>query len=355
MKAKLLSAAISAAVIGLPTLADAQNSSETVGPPVLRDFQLPGERTVAPPPPPAPIPAPPAAATPRPAPPPTPTPRPKVETPPSRPTALPPASTAPVVEALTEPTTNLIAEPAPLPVEVPPAPAPAPAATAPAGESFPWLYAAGGGLALLALLAWAGSRRRKPRGRRADELLLVTPAEPPPAPIEKMPRPWIEIEFKPAKAAATNEAALVDYDLLVRNSGEAEARNLRADGRMFNAGGQIDSEIRAFFDTPDQANAAIYPLPLPPGETALVRGQVAIPKEQVREVVVEGRRLFIPMVAFNVTYEWGEGERGQTSKSYLVGRETDPPAEKMGAFRLDLGPRIYRSVGFRPSRLALTV
>ena len=46
-----------------------------------------------------------------------------------------------------------------------------------------------------------------------------------------------------------------------------------------------------------------------------------------------------------------ERGRGQISASYLVGVEGKAPSEKMGAFRLDLGPRIYRTVGQRPHRL----
>ena len=68
-------------------------------------------------------------------------------------------------------------------------------------------------------------------------------------------------------------------------------------------------------------------------------------------MTVQGRRLFIPMVAFNVRYRFGEAGIGQTSASYLVGSESDPPVDKMGPFRLDLGPRVYRKVGQREHRL----
>jgi hypothetical protein len=80
-----------------------------------------------------------------------------------------------------------------------------------------------------------------------------------------------------------------------------------------------------------------------------------MPNDQVREVTIQGRRLFIPTVAFNIVYEWGNGKTGQSSSSYLVGREAETPTQKMGGFRLDLGPRLYRSVGQRPTRLARTV
>jgi hypothetical protein len=60
-------------------------------------------------------------------------------------------------------------------------------------------------------------------------------------------------------------------------------------------------------------------------------------------------------VAINVAYNWGPDGAGRTSKSWLVGREAEQPSQKMGAFRLDLGPRIYRSVGQRQTGLALMV
>jgi hypothetical protein len=54
--------------------------------------------------------------------------------------------------------------------------------------------------------------------------------------------------------------------------------------------------------------------------------------------------VFVPLIAFNALYRWGSGE-GQTSASYLLGRDTK--GEKMGPFRIDLGPRIFRSVAGR--------
>ena len=80
-----------------------------------------------------------------------------------------------------------------------------------------------------------------------------------------------------------------------------------------------------------------------------------MPKDEVRSIEVQGRTIFVPIVAINVAYDWGEGENagsGRTSMSWLVGREPDKPSDKMGPFRLDLGPRVYRSVGQRPTQLA---
>ena len=51
--------------------------------------------------------------------------------------------------------------------------------------------------------------------------------------------------------------------------------------------------------------------------------------------MVEGRKLFVPLIAFNALYRWSGGERPD-SASFLVGRG-DAEGGKMAPFRLDLG------------------
>jgi hypothetical protein len=178
-------------------------------------------------------------------------------------------------------------------------------------------------------------------------------AEPPSGIVAIQLRPWIELEFRPGRAAATLTEAVVHYDLVVRNTGNAPARNIRLDARMFNAGEEQD--VEAFLAQPaEHVNGAAIPDIAPRTET-LLRSSFTMPKEMVREIVVEGRKLFVPIVAFNVAYQWGANRTGQTATSYVVGREAESPSEKMGGFRTDLGPRIYRSVGQRPTRLARIV
>ncbi len=168
-------------------------------------------------------------------------------------------------------------------------------------------------------------------------------------------RPWLNLEFKPAQAAATLTEAVVQFELLVTNVGNTIARNIRIEAQMFNAGADQDRQIADFYARPLDEKRSSRILAIPPRSAARLRSSVAMPKENVREINVEGRRLFIPMVAINVVYEWSQGRSGQTSMSYLVGREPEKPSTKMGAFRLDLGPRIYRSVGQRPSQVAVLV
>ena len=75
-----------------------------------------------------------------------------------------------------------------------------------------------------------------------------------------------------------------------------------------------------------------------------MKSAVSLTRDQMRQYEVGGRRLFVPLIGFNALYSWSGGD-GQTSASYLVGRDTK--AEKMAPLRLDLGPRTFRGLGAR--------
>ena len=217
-----------------------------------------------------------------------------------------------------------------------------------------WLWVAIPAALGLAAFFLIGRRRRPARrsSARAERSapLPAAPPAPPPAPRAKL-----EIQFVPARAAATDSAALVDFELVLVNKGDAPARNIRIDTRMFNASAQQD--IAAFLKGPIHEQSGSPHVSIEPGGELRLNSAIGMPLEQLREIEIQGRRLFVPVVASNVAYDW-EAEAGadagtaRTSLSWLVGREPENPAAKMGGFRLDLGPRIYRSVGVRPMTLA---
>lgn len=360
-----------------PAPALAQNeTSNTIGPPQLKDFSLPGQRTT---PPATPTPAPatqPPVAAPR-----TPTAAapaatrerpaqvPRTDAPPPR------FETEPVAAAPSPASTEPVPPAAPPPVETFSAPqpeqeaAPAPAAAEAEPQGPGWLWPAAGGALLLALAAFLLLRRRRAAAERErardaarGELggLLSGRAEPAPepepgpAPVAEAPaapRPWLELDIVPERAAATENEVYVRYALTLTNKGEADARNIRIDPRLFNAG--AEGEMLSFFQGPIHDQSGSPHVVIPPGRTLKLNGQVAMPNAELREIELAGRRIFVPMVAINVAYDWADGGAGRTSRSWLVGREAEVPTEKMGPFRLDLGPRIYRSVGRREARLVM--
>jgi len=133
---------------------------------------------------------------------------------------------------------------------------------------------------------------------------------------------------------------IVQFEIELFNSGSAPARGVLVEATLFNAG--QDSQIGNFFANPLGTGERIAAIP--PLKRITIRTQVAVPREQVQAYELAGRQVFVPVIAFNTLYS-GSGAEGQTSVSYLLGRDTK--GEKMGPFRLDLGPRIFRSVAAR--------
>ncbi len=342
----LFAASFGAALLCAGIAARAQDNA--IGPPQLKDFQLtPRERIVTQPapqtaPPPVVVAPPPPVAT---APLATARPRPAE----SRPvTAQPQTEPQPVREAPA-------AQVAPPPAESPPAapipkaePVPAPAAEAPGG-GFTWLYALP--VAAFAFLGLVLLRRRR-AGASDEPEAIALPAAAPAPPAEPAPRPWLELALKAERASATLSETVVNFELRISNTGKAVARNVRIDVKMFNAGREQDKEIGAFFRTAGRESTKCHLPGIAPNTTGVIQGEVAMPRDEMRAVLLEGKMLFIPSIAVNALYDWGEERTGQTSRSYVVGRELAEPSEKMGAFRVDLGPRIWRTIGQRDHKLA---
>jgi len=237
---------------------------------------------------------------------------------------------------------------------------------------LPWLLAA---LALAGAAAWYFFLRQRPResyagAGRANPFDASPPAPQPdrrapparPAPrpaaapepaapsglVSTRLRPWIEMEFKPGRAIVDEQKAAVQFELVVINSGSVPARDVLLEASLFNAGPVQDKQIQLFFDNP-VAKGDRIPL-IAPMQRVAVNTAVFLPRDQVRPIEFEGRAMFVPLIAFNALYAWARGE-GQSSCSYLIGTQTK--SEKLGAFRLDLGPRIFRNLAAREYELRL--
>ena len=227
---------------------------------------------------------------------------------------------------------------------------------------LPWLLAALALGAGGAFLFWRNRGREAfAGGPKIDAFIAPAPAPrsappPAPAPAPKAPapspsirgivstrlRPWIDIGFHPLRCVLEKEQVTVEFEVELFNSGSAPARAVLIEGALFNAGPAQDEEIGRFFANPVGQGERIAVIP--PLKRVALRTQVAVPSGQVHAYEMADRQVFVPLIAFNALYNWGGGE-GQTSSSYLLGRDTK--GEKMAPFRLDLGPRIFRGIAGR--------
>lgn len=195
----------------------------------------------------------------------------------------------------------------------------------------------------------AGTPARAPSAEPRARPLPAPPPEPPAS--SKIPgmivatrlRPRLDIQFMPERMIVDSERATLQFGAIVLNSGNAPARDVRVEAAMFNAGGNQDEQIGGFFSHPfgrGDPVAEIMPL-----KAITLRSEVVLPVGQLRLFEVEGRRLFVPLVALNALYRWGD-KSAQTSESFIVGVDTQ--GERMGPFRLDGTPRQFRHIAARP-------
>lgn len=181
----------------------------------------------------------------------------------------------------------------------------------------------------------------------------VAPVAPPPvgAPIhEQAPAPQaaqvvgrakLGIALRPRRAGTNLTGAAVEYDVVVRNGGDAAAADVRLDVRLLTAGAQQDGLINALFAEPVE-QPITPPFDLPAGDEVSLGGMGILPRARVNAMGAAGRELFVPVITVNLTYDWAGGS-GQTARSFVIGIERGQGG-KMGAFRLD-DVRMHVGVG----------
>lgn len=254
--------------------------------------------------------------------------------------------------------------------------APAPASTTTLAPErmpsiFPWLLAAfalgAGGVFLLlrgrSRAAFAGAPEVDAFAPPEPAPVPAAPrAAPPPAPEKAPPppppgvvpppvggvvstrlRPWLEIGFQPLRCIMEDHQLIFEFELELMNSGNSPARDVLVEATLFNAGNHQDKELGAFFADPVGAGERIAGIQPLKGMT--LRTEVVAPRERVQVYDVGGRKVLVPIIAFNALYRWSGGD-GQTSTSYLLGIDTKKA--KMAPFRADPGRRVFQNVAARP-------
>lgn len=302
----------------------------------------------------------------------------------SRPALQPKAPQSPAPQSLA---------PRPAPAE-PAAPqaAPAPAPTTPAAEpplsapadasSWGWIA---GSIALLAAIvaaAWLFLRRRPeeqepfieeqesaptpPPSAPRPASAKPTPAPPTPQPKAPPPvpaaptaeRPWIDLTLEVRSARLSLMGATIGYALTLHNRGKRSADDILIRTFMANADTNQQAQLQQFF-----AGAIGLPahsaVSLAPGQSHSLTGELRLLPDQIAPVQMGDRALLIPLVAFDAQYRWSDEPdgapvgSGRTGRAFIVGQEKTPPADRLAPFRVDQGPRQFRTPGSRATALEL--
>jgi hypothetical protein len=156
-------------------------------------------------------------------------------------------------------------------------------------------------------------------------------------------RPWVDLDLGLSEVVLTEQEAVLSFRLTLANGGMASARGLVVEALALNAGDTQSSELATFYARPDGEQVGVAELPRL-GSSDLTH-DVRMPRAAIREYVMQGRRLFVPIIAFNVGYRWSGGT-GRTSAAFLVGFE-QPGSDRLAPLGLDEGPRRLAGLGVR--------
>ena len=327
----------------------------------------------------------PAAAAPRPA--------------PVQPTAPVQGSSPPPAPAAQEPVPEPEAAAPATPQAAPPPAAPPPAAEPPLNApaestSWPWIA---GGIALLAALAWFFLRRRRDEALEQEPLFeesvaeqpvaappppravpqpqparpapaakpqpepatpIPTPAAPPAPAATATDRPWLDLSLEIRSARLSLMGATIGYSLTLHNRGSRAAEDILIRTLIANADTSQQVMLRQFF-----AGAVGMPahsaVSIAPGESQSLTGELRLLPDQIAPVQMGDRALLIPLIAFDAQYRWANDGNasptgnGRTGRAFIVGQEKSPPADRLAPFRIDQGPRQFRTPGSRATALEL--
>lgn len=235
-----------------------------------------------------------------------------------------------------------------VPVTPPASAMPTPTATTARAVAIDPALVAGGaaGILAFAMAGWFIARRRRWRGKMADELAApALQADAPVAPPASQPSPaaspaplpggpiTLGVALDAQKISLSFMNARLTYRLLLTNPGGMATGPLVVAGDMISAHASIGQE--------EQLRPAPGALPvlhaiadIAPGSVQELAGDIVLPLAQVRALTRGRAAMLVPLVRFQIGTEAGRA----ATRIFVVG-EPGTASTRVQPIRLDLGPR----------------
>lgn len=208
-------------------------------------------------------------------------------------------------------------------------------------------------------MAW-GWRRRAGRGDAAETPPIViatnvVPAaaeEPAPVAAQAPPsvaapgaRPVISVDFTIQRAGIDGETLSAAFAVVIRNSGDATATDVRLHVDLRTAGSA--PRLPAATDPIAPIDAPIVtPFALDPGGALEFAATAVLPVARVERLALHGRPLCVPVVALTASYRCDGDGAAALGVDYLIGIER-PGNPRLAPFWLDVPPRLHDRIGMR--------
>lgn len=188
--------------------------------------------------------------------------------------------------------------------------------------------------------------------------LLTVLAEPLPPEMPAVARPALNVHVNPLvvelaarRLSATLMNAVLNYELVVRNTGSTAIGPVTVGGDMIGAHASLPT--RAQLELAGQDITAMHRLPsLGAGESVTLSGEFKLALADITPIRSGNAALFIPLARFRVEAARSGAPPLVASSTFVVGEDQDRPGAALRPFRLDLGPRLYSRIGQRELALS---
>lgn len=203
-----------------------------------------------------------------------------------------------------------------------------------------------GGVAAFVMLA----RRRRARTTEPEPLIApeILPAALEPE-SESEPelgagiRPALELDFAIARAGLDGEQLAAEFEIQIRNSGEARAHDVRLHVELRTANAQVElpAASTVTIDRP-----MVAPFVLEPGAEAQFTATVVLPAARIDRLMLAGRPMCVPLIVVSASYRWVGGGKAELGVDYLLG-VAQPGNPRLGPIWLDVPPKMHDRIGMR--------
>jgi hypothetical protein len=136
-------------------------------------------------------------------------------------------------------------------------------------------------------------------------------------------RPWIDLQIRPVRAGVGEDAARVEFELDIENTGSAHAHDVRISTWLLPAGTEPTEMERMLIQRPTTAERR--ETELAPGEAARLETAVALSTDGLSDAI-------LPVVVADARYRLPDGSEGRTAASFAVGV---PDGEELVMFDVD--------------------
>ncbi len=160
------------------------------------------------------------------------------------------------------------------------------------------------------------------------------------------PQPQLEMRFTPDSVIIGIANITLRGVIHIVNHGRQDARDIRFASSAISASQSQLAQMEAFHEGAHMLTQTSLEN-ITAGKRLMLDIEIMLPKHELHSFHIEGREICVPVVLAALSWSDADHMRQESRLVTLIGPEGDIPGGKLGAFRLDTGPRSFSGLGQR--------